>query len=348
MNLGLKLACFVLILAILASCIRPLLFSILKMSLAPLDETVGSIATLDEEELAVHFANKKVLLIGGTRGVGLGTAIVMARSGAKVTIVGRNERSGLASIERIRADLDNKDNVQFVQGDIGSVCDTKALVERLVKNVSNNNLYDYLVVSAATFPNWKSPLQNDDGIDKSFAIAVVGRFIIYRNMHRFLKIPSGRMLNVLAAGTKMNFSFDRDLAIGNKNVTSLFQGMMSFAVGNDLMLLVLGQNDPNVKKITRVSTHPGHLETDLHRGQGFLFDVVEKIMVLTIGISIETSGLQQASIIVSDRLKTGELSYVDFFGLGRKMSPQLEIEFNEHAEWLWAFLTDLEENTYCA
>ncbi len=43
--------------------------------------------------------------------------------------------------------------------------------------------FDYAVISAATFPDWTKPLQNEDGIDKSFAIAVVGRFIIYRNMY---------------------------------------------------------------------------------------------------------------------------------------------------------------------
>jgi len=37
---------------------------------------------------------KNALLIGGTRGVGMGTALALYRAGAHVTIVGRSDHSG--------------------------------------------------------------------------------------------------------------------------------------------------------------------------------------------------------------------------------------------------------------
>ena len=189
----------IIIITAIAICLRPLAKSLLWMNSAPPDEDVGAIDFLSTEQLATHVKGKQALLIGGTRGVGYGTALALAKAGAHVTIVGRNENSGMSSVSKIlAASSESGSVVEFLQGDIVTVCSATNLVDRLV---ARNKRYDFAVISAATFPDWTKPLQNEDGIDKSFGIAVVGRYLIYRNMHRFMA-SNARVLNVLASGEK--------------------------------------------------------------------------------------------------------------------------------------------------
>ena len=312
------------------------------MNLAPADEIIGNIPVLSQNELASIYAGKKALFIGGTRGVGYGTALAMAQAGADVTLVGRREVSGAAALEKIRASTNNENQrLDFVQGDLGSVQSTYELIETLE---SRSERYDYLVVTAMTFPDWSAPtLMNEDGFDQSFFIGVVGRFIIYRNMHRFLRDNNPRILNVLAAGEKPMTHLDRELASGKRNPTSLLDDLSNIALANDIMLIGLQEKDSNISgKTTVVSTHPGLLKTDLHRGQGLWFDIVEWLSVSLAGISEEDCGLRQASILAADKLHEGKLSYVDMFMNGRKRSAQLQAEVDENVDWVWSLLTDLE------
>jgi len=297
---------------------------------------------------------KHALLIGGTRGVGFGTAQALAAAGAHVTIVGRNKDSGAKAASKIQdalgssASSGSKSKVEFIQGDIGTVCTAMELVERFE---SQGKRFDFAVVSAATFPDWTRPLQNDDGLDKSFAIGVVGRFLVYRNMHRFMK-GKARVLNVMASGHKAPVDmFDEDIATGDRNVTSLIEAMMTFGIGNEIMIESLFKYDKNYvdeKKFTMVSTHPGILSTDLHRGQGWAFDIFEYILVhYLVGISEEEAGVRQSSILVSEKLHPSGLTLVDHLGHARVYDPVMSELIEQKRDWMWSFLTAMERNHAC-
>lgn len=332
-----------------ALALKPLIIPFcMSLSLAPADKTIGKIPVLSQKELSNSFAGKKALLIGGTRGVGYGTALAIAQAGADVTLVGRSEKSGAAALDKIRAATHNEQQrLDFVQGDLGSLQSASELVETLV---SRPERYDYLVVSAMTFPDWSaSTLRNEDGFDQSYFIGVIGRFIIYRNMHKFLRGDNSHVLNVLAAGAKPMAPLDRELASGQRVPTSLMDDISTISLANDIMLIGLEVKDLNISgKTTLVSTHPGFLKTDLHRGQGLFFDVVEWIMVSLVGISEEDCGVRQASILTSDKLHEGNLSYVDMFLKGRERSSQLQAEVDENLEWMWSLLTGLEAKANAA
>lgn len=327
-----------------ALALRPMIVPfLLTLNLAPADDSIGTIPVLTPTELSNAYAGKKALFIGGTRGIGYGTALAMATAGADVTLVGRSEKSGAVAVERIRAAVTNdKQRVDFIQGDIGSLQSVNQLVETLA---SRPVRYDYLVVTAMTFPDWSAPTtSNEDGFDQSYFIGVIGRFIIYRNMYRFLREgQDAYVLNVLAAGEKPTRHLDRDLASGKREPKNLLDDLSNTALANDLTLIGLQENDPNISgKITFVSTHPGMLKTDLHRGQGRLFDLMEALLVSLAGISEEECGMRQASILASNKLHNGSLSYVDLFMYGRTRSPQLQAQVDKNLDWMWSLLTELE------
>lgn len=348
------------ILALLAVAVavfgRPFAKFLFKLNHAPPDEEVGLIPRLSSQELGAKVRGKGALVVGGTRGVGFGTALALYRAGADVTIVGRSDEGGRSAMRRLRALSDaatypDRGEVRFLRGDLGTACDAMRLVhklEALAATVVGHEGYEYLVTTAATFPDWSRPLQNVDGLDKCFAIAVVGRYLLYRHAGRFLR-PGARVLNVLASGERLPVHlFDRAVAAGERNSSHLFENMMTFAVGNEAMLdVVLEEYNDAAEEdardaFTLVSTHPGALKTDLHRGQGWWFDVLEAIMVTLVGRTEEDAGVHQSSVLVSDRLRRGSLTFVDSFGRGRVRDPQLEATLEENQDWLRRLLARTE------
>jgi hypothetical protein len=82
---------------------KPLVVPFLAdLSFAPLDTRIVTLPILTPDELRHVYSGKRVLVIGGTRGVGLGTALAAAGAGASVTIVGRSEKGGKRALERLR------------------------------------------------------------------------------------------------------------------------------------------------------------------------------------------------------------------------------------------------------
>mmetsp|Transcript_12619 Transcript_12619/g.19465 ORF Transcript_12619/g.19465 Transcript_12619/m.19465 type:complete len:355 (-) Transcript_12619:57-1121(-) len=334
----------------IAISIRPLVTTLIWLKHAPADDFIGKIPLLSTEDLMTHVKGKNALLIGGTRGVGMGTALALYRAGAHVTIVGRSDHSGakaIASIQQLSPSTPTSTpgTINFVQGDIGTICTTMKLIEQLSASPKS---YDFAVVSAATFPDWTKPLQNDDGLDKSFAIAVVGRFLVYRNAHLFMN-RHARIVNILAAGEKLPIDlFDREIASGERDVTGLFEAMITFAIGNEIMMDGLYTHDDHFASkdyFTMVSTHPGLLKTDLHRGQGFLFDMLETAMVSIAGTTEEEVGVLQSSILVSKQLHLNGLSFVDSFGYGRVHDVKTKSFIEENSSWLWKMLSKLEKSS---
>lgn len=295
----------------------------------PLDEKIGTINILSDEELQQAYQGKRVLVVGGTRGVGFGLAQAVARGGAHVTVVGRSAAAGTIALETLGR------NASFVQGDIGTVANSKALVTKLEQL---KDPFDYFAVTAAVFPDWSGrPHQQDDGIDVPFAIAVVGRYVLYKNMFRFLK-PQARVLNVLASGEALpKHAIDHDLSSGKRNPTNLFDSISNFSCGNEVMQHLLDE-DPKVQSFTRVSTHPGMLKTELHQGQGVLFDVLEHVLVTVAGISVEDCGRNQASILASPLLRERSLSYVSSDRKGHTKSPAVVELIEAEQPWLKEFL----------
>ena len=292
-----------------------------------------------------YYISEHALLIGGTRGIGFGTAQALAKAGAHVTIVGRSKNNGAKAVSTIQDLSKDGGSVQFVQGDLGTVCSSLALADRLA---SQDTRYDFAVVTAAIFPDWTQPLQNEDGLDKSIAIAVVGRWIMYRNMYRFMKNDeNSRILNVLASGEKLPARavamFDKDIVTGKRNVSSLFEAMMNFAISNEIVVDSLHTYDEHFSKFTMVSTHPGLLKTDLHRGQGLAFDIFEYIIVLLVGRSVEDAGNRQTSILVNQKLHPLALTLVDQFEHGRNRDPVYTELIEQNRDWLWQFLLSLEK-----
>ena len=77
---------------------------------------------------ALTFASAGVLISGGTSGVGLATAIRLARAGTRrITLVGRNEERGESAHQAVLAVAPDA-SVHFLKADVGTVAEAERVV----------------------------------------------------------------------------------------------------------------------------------------------------------------------------------------------------------------------------
>lgn len=77
--------------------------------------------------MATTFEGKVALVTGGTAGIGRETALLFARSGAKVVVAGRNESGGNETTDLIRS---IGGEALYVQADVTKSADVEALVQK--------------------------------------------------------------------------------------------------------------------------------------------------------------------------------------------------------------------------
>ena len=75
---------------------------------------------------------RTIVITGGTGGIGLQSALTLARTGARVVITGRNTERGEAAKKRIIDETAN-DLVELVIGDVSSIKAVDALAGTLLK-----------------------------------------------------------------------------------------------------------------------------------------------------------------------------------------------------------------------
>ena len=105
------------------------------------------------------------LITGGTAGIGLACARLMAREGASVIITGRDEQRGKEAAAGIDGD------VRFIQVDLSDIESVKSLVQQ-AGNV------DILVNNAASFPAALTVDQEVDSFEKTFDTNVRGAYFL--------------------------------------------------------------------------------------------------------------------------------------------------------------------------
>jgi NAD(P)-dependent dehydrogenase (short-subunit alcohol dehydrogenase family) len=98
------------------------------------------------------FADKIVLVTGGTSGIGKATALAFARAGAKVVLSGRREKEGVSVVNEIKK---LGGDAAFIRTDIAKDADVKAMVDFTIKKFGR---LDIAFNNAGV--EWKGPLEH--------------------------------------------------------------------------------------------------------------------------------------------------------------------------------------------
>ncbi|MGV0744330.1 SDR family NAD(P)-dependent oxidoreductase [Mycolicibacterium sp. XJ870] len=113
----------------------------------------------------MELAQQTALITGGTAGIGLATAQLLAREGASVVITGRDPDRGRAAAAAVGP------GARFIQADLADIDSVKALVQQ-IGNV------DILVNNAASFPAALTVDQDIPSFEKTFDTNVRGLYFL--------------------------------------------------------------------------------------------------------------------------------------------------------------------------
>ena len=132
----------------------------------------------------MELTDQTALVTGGTAGIGLACARLMAREGASVVITGRDEQRGKEAAAGIDGD------VRFIQADLSDIESVKSLV-RQAGNV------DILVNNAASFPAALTVDQEVTSFEKTFDTNVRGAYFLTAGLvPGMLERGRGSIINV--------------------------------------------------------------------------------------------------------------------------------------------------------
>ena len=119
-----------------------------------------------------NMQGKTVIVTGGNNGIGLQTAVGLARLGATVVITARNRAKGEAALTEIKKSSDN-DNVELLLADFASLASIRGFVEEFKMN---HDRLDVLVNNAGGINTSRS--ETLDGFETTFGVNHLGYFLV--------------------------------------------------------------------------------------------------------------------------------------------------------------------------
>lgn len=149
-----------------------------------------------------HSGGKVALVTGGTSGIGRAIATGLAKDGARVVLLARDQRRADAAAGTIRA-LVPQAAVEIVLADLAS----QGSVRRAVAQFTTmHDRLDILVCAAGVFH--KSRLETEDGIESTFAVNYLSHFLLANLLEESLKKGAPSRVVLIASrygNTKIDF-----------------------------------------------------------------------------------------------------------------------------------------------
>jgi NAD(P)-dependent dehydrogenase (short-subunit alcohol dehydrogenase family) len=171
---------------------------------------------------------KTVLVTGANQGIGKATAIGLARLGAKVVLLCRNESKGNAALEEVRGEAKG-DGPELLLGDFARLADVRRAAADFRRS---HDRLDVLVNNAGLIvPTWRATA---DGIEETFAVNHLAPFVLTNELLELLEATAhahgeARIVNVSSRAHKggtMNWE-DLELKEGYRSFRAYSQSKLA-------------------------------------------------------------------------------------------------------------------------
>jgi len=158
-----------------------------------------SLEAVRDSNNAASLKGKVALCVGGSSGCGKGCALVLARQGCSVTIVGRNAERGAAAVAACKAasPADVSATFAFVSLDVRSLAGIKKFCDEFA---ASNPRLDLLTLSC-TRGGIQGYRPSEEGFDERLLSMYLARFaFVHKLQPLLLQAPEPRVLSILSAG----------------------------------------------------------------------------------------------------------------------------------------------------
>lgn len=139
--------------------------------------------------MQIDFTDKRVLVTGGTRGIGRGTVQAFLDAGARIAVNGRTAESTAAGI----AALGNNERLLAAPGDVATAAGCEAVVRAAVEGLGG---LDVLVNSAGVGKDGRIEDFDEVAWDETLDINLKGTFFCIRSALAALRDSKGNIVNL--------------------------------------------------------------------------------------------------------------------------------------------------------
>ena len=261
--------------------------------------------------MAWDIRGKTVLVTGATSGIGLEASVALARQGARVIMVGRNQ----AKTEAARADVASRSGskeVSYLLADFASQASVRALANAVR---SQADRLDVLVNNAGGVN--KARTVTADGIETTFAVNHLGYFLLTNLLlDLVVKSAPARVVTVASVGHRRGTLDFEDLGFerGGYSIMRAYSRskLANILFANELARRLAGSG------VTSNSLHPGSVDTNIWSGAPLWAKPIIQVLLRPFFISAEKGGERIVQLAASPELEgvTGK-----YFEDGKVVDP---------------------------
>ena len=220
----------------------------------------------------VDLSGKHVMITGCTAGLGRAGALALARMGARISIVCRDERKG----ESLRRDLTRatgRDDTRVYLGDMAVLRDVRGIAEDFL---ATGEPLDVLFNNAGVVNQQRRV--TEDGLEQTFAVNHLAYYLLtVLLVERLEQAPEGRVVCTASdaykfAGGRLDFD---DLQSEKRYTT--FGAYGASKLSNILFTRELARRLHDTR-VTANAFHPGMVGSDFAKNNGFVAQVAMNLI----------------------------------------------------------------------
>ena len=204
-------------------------------------------------------AGARVLVTGGTSGIGRAAAVELARRGAEVMITARDEAKGRAATAAIRSETGVEVEVGML--DLSRLGSVRSFATDYTRT---HDRLDVLVNNAGTMTGRR--MQTPDGLEWTFGVNHVGPFLLTRLLADLLvaSAPS----RVISVSSEVHRSAKQGLDMADLQMTRGWSAQKAYAASKLATILMTVELDRRLagQGVTARAVHPGVVATNFGKG----------------------------------------------------------------------------------
>jgi NAD(P)-dependent dehydrogenase (short-subunit alcohol dehydrogenase family) len=215
---------------------------------------------------------KTAVITGASSGIGRATAVELARRGARLLLIGRNEARSKETLEAIRAAAPNCE-AEMIRGDFAAQAEVRRVGEQIAKRVDRLDL----LVNNHGVTMMRREL-TPDGFEATFAINHLGYFHLTGILlPRLRATPGARVVSVASEAHRFGA-----LDLGDLHSEKKFAAMRVYGKSKSANIHFTRElaRRYGSAQLTVNCVHPGGVATNLGAGQGPWLDLLHKLVML--------------------------------------------------------------------
>lgn len=221
--------------------------------------------------------NKTILITGASAGIGLHSAIGLAKLGAQIVMVGRNEERTQKAVELVRSQTGNE-SISYLLADLSSL---KKIHKLAGEYKERHGKLDVLLNNAGAVFLWRKV--SVDGFELTFATNHLNYFLLTHLLLDLLKAsPAGRVVNVAS-----NAHYRGHVDLDDLQYSRGYVGLRAYN-NSKLMNVLYTYELARRLRGTNVSAnclHPGFISTHIGWNNGWIVRL--GMMFLTSRLPVE-------------------------------------------------------------